>query len=729
MSIKKRGLNKRLTILEISILIVSIFSFSFLLSQEIRIVNAIVSWKKVPDERSIGDISLQEWTGGNYRYYYSDEAGENLIGRYNIKTKEYEKLISEGSTTPQPTSWSKVFGLEPIGLEGKESIGAIAQPYVQAFIWAGYVYGAAQMIGSLFGMEKEQVNAFSQAAALGTLAGRGSFLLFGKEGFFAQKGWLGKFAGITGPQAFAIGVGVAAIVFLTTYKEESYKVVEFNCLPWEAPVGGEYCEKCNVGDKECSEYRCKSLGQACELLNPGTGEEKCVWVNPKDVESPIIQPLNGVLSAGYEYADVKVRPPGTGMKIIKKGGECIQAFTPIEFGINTNEPTQCKIDYNHTRTYEEMQYYFGESNLYDYNHTQKLNLPGPDAVSEQLEIENDGIYTLYVRCRDANGNYNEDEYAIRFCVEPGPDTTPPVIEETSILDRMPVAFGVDEVNITIYLNEPAECRWSRIDQVYDNMENQMECSTNFWEIEANLLYACSGTLTGIKDREENVYYFRCKDQPWLEGTEEEVYRNVMVQSKELTLIGTQPLNIKSIAPNGTITGATSIVSIELELETAYGYKDGEANCYYNPTGNEEDYVLFYETNSYRHIQRQDLPAGEYTYYFKCVDLGGNTAYNQTRFTIYIDTEPPKIIRAYNDRNNLKIITNEDATCVYSTINCDYKFGDEGLMPMPHASASRPREHFADWDPTKTYYIKCKDINNIEPNPTECSIVVRANEMI
>ena len=629
-------------------------------------------------------------------------------------------------------SWGKVFGLEPVGIPKatggvSPSTAAFAQPFVQAFVWALYVYGAVQIVGSIFGLPKEQVNAVAQAAALGMLAGRGSFLLFGKGGLLTQGVWSKGIFQFMGAHPVIVGIAVAVIVFIATYKDVSYKVVSFNCMPWEAPRGGANCEKCNVEDKECSEYRCKSLGQSCQLT-PGE-KGMCTWVNRNDVTSPIITPLKSALSKGYDYKPMTPRPPGGGTEVIKIGGKCIEAFTPIQFGINTNEPTQCKIDYNHTKTYDEMQYYFGETNLYDYNHTQKLNLPSPDAINGSLQIKNDGIYTLYVRCMDANGNSNDDEYAIRFCVEPGPDTAPPSIEETSILDGMPVSYGADKVDIIVYTNEPADCKWSRENQNYENMENSMTCATQIYEIEANLLYACSSTLTGIKDREDNEYYFRCMDQPWLTG-EQEKDRNVMTQSKKLTLKGTQPLNIIRVEPNGTITGSTSVINVTLEVETDDGYKEGEANCFYSPTENEKDYNLFFETNSYLHKQRQDLTAGEYTYYFKCVDLGGNAAYSKTSFTIEVDTAPPAIVRAYHDRDSLKIITNKDALCVYSTVSssvCNYDFKDG--IEMIHESSSRLTEHSVEWQTDRTYYIKCKDKNGQQPSPNDCSIIIRPSSLI
>jgi hypothetical protein len=521
-----------------------------------------------------------------------------------------------------------------------------------------------------------------------------------------------------GATAFWIGIGVAVVTFILLYKEESKEVVVFNCRPWQAPTGGENCEVCNQGIEPCSEYRCKSLGQACELLNAGTEEEKCAWINPHDTTSPTIEPWEQALSVGHEYVDVQQRPPGRGMRIIRTDSEdgCIKAFTPLEFGITTNEPAQCKIDYNHTKKFDDMTFYFGESNIYSYNHSQRLSLPGPDTINHSApEIENDGTYTLYTRCRDGNDNYNVDEFAIRFCVDEGPDVTAPKIVDTSIGNNMPVKFNQTSLDLEVYVNEPAECRWSREDRTYDNMEYNMSCSTNVWEMNNDLVYTCTTTLTGIKDRQDNVFYFRCKDKP----NAKEGDRNVNQQGYKYTVKGTQTLNIIDIAPNGTIKGSTDTVPVTLKVETANGYSNGNAICYYSTTGNENDYVQFYETDSNIHLQRQDLTQGNYEYFVKCIDLGGNRDDNKTEFRVEVDRQAPVIARVYREDEILKIVTTEDSTCRYSTQSCNFDFEDGIDMPY-----SNQTEHFAEWHTDQTYYIRCSDEYGNMPLSNQCNMIVR-----
>jgi len=530
----------------------------------------------------------------------------------------------------------------------------------------------------------------------------------------AVQGTFGKLG--IGPELF--GVGVGATIFLLMYKKTSTEIVEFNCHPWEAPIGGKDCELCNDIQGGCSEYRCKSLGQACQLLNKGTEDEKCAWVNPHDVNSPIIK--IGELLEDYKWEpDKAVRPPATGVVISENDGSCVEAFTPLEFTIETDEPSQCKIDYNLTRGFEEMSYYFGGSNLFAYNHTETMSLPGPDAINKIApELKNDGTYTLYVRCQDANGNFNQDAFSVRFCVEKGPDATAPRIVDLSVPSNFPIQYNKSELDLEVYVNEPAECKWSREDRTFDNMENLMSCSTNLWEMNNRNVYTCTTTLTGIKDRQENDFYFRCKDQP----NAQEGDRNVNTQSYKYTIIGTQPLNILEVSPNETIKGATDTIPVLLTVKTDNGHDNGKAVCYYSTTENEKDYIEFAETGSNEHSQRQDLATGSYKYYFKCVDLGGNAAYDSTEFNVEVDESSPTVVRVYKE-SDLKIITNEKSICSYSTKDCNFNIEDGISMPYENDEI-----HTAEWKVNQNYYIRCKDEYDNQADPNRCSIVVRPYDL-
>lgn len=611
----------------------------------------------------------------------------------------------------------RAFGMVDTGLTGTTAHLA------QGLVWAGVVYAAARLIGPMLGLSKDNSNALGIAGVAGVFTYKAIELARINEVAFFKEGLLSN--------PLIPALVVTAVVFIMMYKKTQTKMVDFQCLPFEPPLGGSKCEECNKDPfRPCSEYRCKSLGQACELLNKETpGKEVCTWVNPKDVNSPTITPWNEVLyPRDLKYiTDTSIRPPALGVKIVRGNNGCLPAFTPLTFGVTTNEPAQCKIDYNHTSKFDEMQFYFGGINQYAYNHTQRMKLPAPES-SENGSLEaplfkNDGTFSLYVRCRDANGNENVDEYAVSYCVEKGPDTTPPIIEKTSILPGSPVRSGADNVPIEVYTNEPADCKWGNEDKTYDDMENGMACTSEASQINSDLLYTCTGNLTGIKNKELNTFYFRCKDQP----TKAENERNVNVQSHVLTIRGSQALNIIDVSPNGTISGSTNAIKVDLQLETSNGADEGKAICYFSINGdNTDSYIPMFETSSYSHKQTLTLGSGSYKYYFRCVDAGGNTDYNSTNFTVSVDQQAPVVTRAYKEIDALKVVTNEDAECAYSLNTCNFNF-EEGIK-MIYNPATNKQASFAEWKPSSVYYIKCMDMYGNEPAPNACNIVTSAVQL-
>ncbi|MBS3091549.1 hypothetical protein J4217_03830 [Candidatus Pacearchaeota archaeon] len=631
-----------------------------------------------------------------------------------------------------------------------QATSGVGGSLVAGVAWAATAYIAVKLIGSFLGLKDGQQKALENAAlAGGFTAGFLSSAATNVPGLFgaATPGLAGS-GGALNFMTFGGGVPagliIAAAVFILTYTDEKKEVVTYLCLPYEPPIKGEKCEQCNKDPfKPCSEYRCKALGQACELVDKGTGHDKCVWVNKFDVKSPTISPLKSALTTGLKYdPDNSIRPPNRGVKIVNPLNQngCLQAFTKLTFGITTNtsdensEPARCKIDYTRGNStgkagFDSMQYYFGGSNYFEYNHVQEMKLPSPNATGVDLGplLKNGETATLYVKCMDANGNVNEDDFVFTFCVDKGPDTTPPIIEATSINNDAYVQYNADSVPIDVYVNEPAECKWSRIDKSFNDMENNMNCATKTYEVNSQLTYTCSGSLTGIKNEQDNIFYFRCKDQPGKPENE----RYSMEQSYVLNLKGSRQLTLISLIPNETIRGNTEVVPVTLEVQTGAGAEEGKAVCYFSSTGDKDSYVAMFETDNYISRQTLDLTGSlagiPYKYYVRCVDAGGNAAEGSTGFTIFVDKNQPIVTRAYKEvPDALKIVTNEDAQCVYSLNSCNYNFADG--KQMLYIDTSVLNVHAAEWKNNAYYYIKCKDKYENQPSPNACSIVVSAIEL-
>ncbi len=462
--------------------------------------------------------------------------------------------------------------------------------------------------------------------------------------------------------------------------ETKEKELVATCDLWQPPPGGKNCEKCNNPNKPCTEYRCRSLGQTCALVNKGQANELCVNIAPNDANSPIITPLKDVLKRG-----LTITKSADGYTI----NERIPTFTQLTIGIKTNEPAQCKFSNEQGIDYDEMQAPFGDS-LYKYNHTATFTLPGELAEKDNLQKTSGGNYVTYVRCRDYSGNKNERDYFIKFKIDPTPDLTAPVIEKTSIDNNIMIPATTKQTELSIFVNEPSSCKYSTIDQDYTKMENEFQCvQSGFSASSLNQgLYECKATLTDIKVG-KNEFYFRCKDQS----------NNVNQESYKYTLTGTEPLIITSVGPEGTFFTN----NITLTVTTAEGAEDGKAVCAYETSEiNFENMVKFINTNSQRHSQPLTLPNGRYTFYIICKDIGGNIAKNSTEILITADTFPPKLTNIYKDGTIIHFTLDEEATCEYS-IKEQFTFGNG----TPTVAEGNKHKLSID-ENTDHYYIQCKD---------------------
>jgi len=516
------------------------------------------------------------------------------------------------------------------------------------------------------------------------------------------------------PYLVIITLAVFAILFILGVGKKKEKLVEFRCETWQPPLGGNKCNLCGKGDLPCSEYLCKSLGQTCKMVNVNTNQEACIDANPNDVTPPLIRSNPKTLNKGFRYEEeteqgVKLRGPNN----------CVTALKTVKVGISLNERAQCRYDTNRTSNFEEMTYPISSS-LFLNHHEFYVQIPsfneltggsfaGPNRITD---------FNIYIRCRDAVGNENKAEYSVNFCVNPGPDITPP-----AILERLPdvndVANNITSKIFTFILDEPSECKWSFRDVSYNLMENNMSCETNPNIIDS-IGWSCMSSFPITN--QTNTYYVRCLDQPWLEG-ENYTKRNDNKESYSFTLRKTDPLLITYVSPvNQTIKVGSIPTTIELEAKTQGGIDD-TATCYYNYLGFD---ILFDETGGREHKQvLNQVSSGNIMIPIKCEDSVENIARATASIKINLDRSAPKITRVYADDNYLYLITDENAECRYvnsilqNLVDCDFDFEN-----ATQATGDQ-RIHTIPLNKDITYYIKCKDeFNN---SNGACDMLVRQDE--
>ena len=539
---------------------------------------------------------------------------------------------------------------------------------------------------------------------------------------------------------------------LNFWTTASQDVFVYSVSPWNPLSGGQNCEDCNNLRYGCNEYQCHTFGSSCSnITNADTGYELCVWSNPYDQEPPTIQAMESVLKPKYHYEPLNALNPGNGVKIIYKPDNvkgCVPPYTSITLGVNTSEPAECRLSLTRPTGVDQIDYmteFFAQGTSSVYDHT--LVLPSSLTISEDdliqlgYNVQEGLIHDFYIRCRDTNGNENEQTFQISFCVQPGPDMTSPEIEDIEIdetfyncQDSVYVESGVTEKDIKIFTNKPiTNCSWDFYDTNYEQMNYGMDfCTTQDLNyLQGSSRYGCTGNLKGIDINENNQFYIRCND----------THGNMNKQSCLINLQGTMPLQIDDIRINdlpneSIIRGASDILPVTLKVHTSSGAEEGKARCQYS-NDNGLNYYYFYNDGTFEFftINTQNLnldatEAGkEYNYLIKCHDKAFNWIESSVKFTLKKDMTPPIVVRAYHESGSLKLITNEYSDCVYSiteTTGCNYIF-TEGT-PI---STQDGINHLAPWSSDVPMYVKCKDAFENQPllpiyNPP-CSIILSGSD--
>ena len=479
--------------------------------------------------------------------------------------------------------------------------------------------------------------------------------------------------------------------------------VTFECKTWQPQIGGNDCEKCNNDPlKPCSKYRCNSLGASCELTNVGSNQELCIDGGRDDSSPPIIGPQLGTISPDEKYSDVSVN----GFSMTSLQEDCIDAYSPLVFGVTTDEPAQCRFDIGEAE-FADLSFDLG-GNYYSYNHTTTFMLPDPSHGQSQGG-DWTGDLTLYIKCRDTNGHESPNFYTVDMCVKEGIDKTSPTIMAISPVDGTIVNFETTSEDVTVITNELSTCKWDNVDSDYSLMANSMVCNDPLSSPSSQIGYVCSDNLQVTNGT--NNYYIRCMDQPWLDNVEE---RNANSQSYHYILKKPdKKIGIDWVEPNEDFEINTVMTTIELQVQTSGG---GDSHfCSYSFSGYETMIEMFETGTDNIHVQQLNRPSGKNEIYIECVDETSDSVRYFTEFKILHDTSTPQVARVWQEGSTLYVVTPEDAECVYSNSDCDYSW-DEGT------TFGGGKTHTIGAIIGKVYYIKCKD--EFENTPSDCSIIVQ-----
>lgn len=483
---------------------------------------------------------------------------------------------------------------------------------------------------------------------------------------------------------------------------DQYRQVIFNCKPWTAPVGGNDCEKCNNNDlRPCSEYACQSLGTSCKILNKGTDHEICANSHSGDRTAPqLTETLNKDERISY-YKN------GNNIEISGRSGGCLDPYMVYILGLKTDEPSQCRYDFERKEIFEDLQFEFG--NGYVYNHVSNIQIP-----SLNLYPSWNGKLSMYIRCRDVQGNIAPvgDFYKINMCVNPAKDLRAPIFNvipsNGSYIKR-----NATSQQIIVYTDEPAECKWSYDDKDYDIMENPLTCNN---QIEQNTIigWICNTTLPITSNR--NKFYIRCKDQPEYSIINESL-RNKNFQSTEINLLKADTqFSFEGIAPSGEFETTNVLTLVSLEALTSGGA--GEDKCRYSFTGYDSMIDFFTDNgNSHEQVFDNGLPPGNYRVYVECTDQATDVIRGETTFQIIYDNSAVKLSRLFVKDKLLKVFSVKDRECRYST-NTEDKCGflyEEGV------SMGISKEHTISLSLGQKYYIKCA--NKFGEIPTGCTEII------
>jgi len=357
-----------------------------------------------------------------------------------------------------------------------------------------------------------------------------------------------------------------------------YTVQTALCGVWQAPSAGADCEDCNGDElKPCSEYKCKSYGQACSYSEI-TGAGMCNNPYAGDNDGPIISFEPGLLSANYTYEDSYFLDF---FGILVKPG--VPPYGTISVGIKTDEGAICSYapiptDFDGARDLFGGIYTFTETR-FSTMHAFNMTISPFDVFATEIA----DMFNTFTLLSLTRFNFT-DEYLAELRED-----------AISISDE----FGRDE-----YIQ--------RLDEMQQTYENTLKPAIQniFFLFDDTVNSLTTGLMSG-----RQVWFFNCIDRSGNEN--EEVFFIEFTQLKDEEdpiILGSVPLNgsiVLDPANFKVFVNEPALCKYSIDVDRDYDSMDMWMDC--------ETSVLDYIADNSIDCRSTVSLTGEHKIYIKCKD--------------------------------------------------------------------------------------------------------------
>ena len=492
------------------------------------------------------------------------------------------------------------------------------------------------------------------------------------------------------------------------------------CDSFSPPKIGN-CDSCNNKPlQRCTEYQCRNIGKNCKFnLDPNLDDVgKCIKIDISDISGPSIESCSILLMENEKLEFFEYKNPSLcEVKDVSSEGAIIE--------ITTNEPAICKIGEK-----IDMDYANEQNIIIDNNYVLKHYIPilPPMDSFEELKAEcGKGNCKYYIKCSDYNENVKRgDAFLLRYTLGKSVgDSSPPfmLLDSAVIANGVTLALGQNAVDFNVEVFDKtgvSGCKYSRDeDKPYDEMKEVFNC-------ESGALVKCNANLIGLKDGEDNIFYFRCKDSV-------SPAPNVDQQGVKFILKGGIALSVSS----NIIDGARILRGESFSVSTSGGNYKGESICSFY-----ENSKLLLKEKDGGVAHNFDLNLfkenGLHSIKIECEDYDGNKAEDE----INVDIESVDLsVTHYSSSPNVKgqdvsivVVTsggdnNGQANCkLFKKSSANYI--DENGVASNLVEDEKKKHIFNLKEKNGNYkwYVSCRDLTERNENGVEVSFDINTPEL-